>query len=399
MDAEAITDIVVYTLGQAADRSAALTGLRALLPNGDGAYGYLTWRYSEASGNKRSGVKTWAAQQDFSNLVEIVGIDTHIIESLVREHGPVLDSAAQAKNALNFEIRNLTEDDDFGPSIDDELRRSQGRLSFLRRALILLIASQQEDQRLWDLLDPLRPPRADQVIEMTSQLNRANNQLNKFISGVHRLLATDTSSLQTFFARSASDLTALREGRYDFLTLSLDGPVDSTSPEHSSRNDLQFAVLPPGELRRFLDGLRASNRHGGRPVDERRVAVLEELVEHFGQDRCTWHKGSPSSDGVDNRYLILSIRRAGEAGEDAVAISPLVGQHATYLVRHDRAEAEWRSLFARSKFDARLGGAKKLLFTSDGHTDPYKAMRRKIIGFIDATRPRAPSSQGAWRRW
>ncbi len=123
-------------------------------------------------------------------------------------------------------------------------------------------------------------------------------------------------------------------------------------------------------------------------MDVNRLAVLEDLEEHFGADRCDWYEGSESSKGVNNQYLVLVIRRGRRRGEDAVAISPLAGQHATYVVRGQCAEAHWASIFADAKFEARLQGARRLLFTSPGlHIDQYAAMRDKVITLLEC-RPR-----------
>jgi hypothetical protein len=130
--------------------------------------------------------------------------------------------------------------------------------------------------------------------------------------------------------------------------------------------------------------MRTSKLYSGHGVDEHRVTVLEDLQNHFGPDRCVWHKGSNSSSGIDNRYLVLAIKSANGSGENAVAISPLAGRHATYIVRRECAEADWKTLFAQPKFEARLRGARKLLFTTGiGHTDQYSAMREKIINLLE----------------
>ncbi|AYE99308.1 hypothetical protein C0J29_30520 (plasmid) [Mycobacterium paragordonae] len=67
-----------------------------------------------------------------------------------------------------------------------------------------------------------------------------------------------------------------------------------------------------------------------------------------------------------------------------MAISPLAGRHATYVVRHECADADWKSIFAHPKFEARLLGARKLLFTTRaGPSDQYRAMRDKIINLLE----------------
>jgi hypothetical protein len=81
---------------------------------------------------------------------------------------------------------------------------------------------------------------------------------------------------------------------------------------------------------------------------------------------------------------VLAIKSANGSGENAVAISPLAGRHATYVVRRECAEADWKILFSHPKFEARLRGARKLLFTTRAdQTDEYSAMRDKIIDLLE----------------
>ena len=84
------------------------------------------------------------------------------------------------------------------------------------------------------------------------------------------------------------------------------------------------------------------------------------------------------------RYLVLAITSANGSSEDAVAISPLAGRHATYVVRRECAEADWTILFACPNFEARLRGAWKLLFTTtDRGVDQYSAMRDKVVNLLE----------------
>ena len=75
---------------------------------------------------------------------------------------------------------------------------------------------------------------------------------------------------------------------------------------------------------------------------------------------------------------------ANGSGEDAAAISPLAGQHATYVVRRECAEADWANIFANPKFEARLRGARRLPFTTnDRHADQYRAMHDKVVTLLE----------------
>jgi hypothetical protein len=163
-------------------------------------------------------------------------------------------------------------------------------------------------------------------------------------------------------------------------------PVAGAGPvARPAANGLAFEVLPQGEqLRTFLGGLRKTRLYRGYQVDVDRLTVLEDLQAHYGAERCVWHVGSGSLNGIGNRYLVVTINSANGFDANAVAISPLAGRHATYVVRRECADADWKTLFAHPKFEARLLGARKLLFTTTpDHPDQYKAMRDKIIRLLE----------------
>ena len=236
------------------------------------------------------------------------------------------------------------------------------------------------------MLGGIRPPTRSQLVEITPPLMTAIDRLNDQISAVEALLSADDAALGRFFQRSRSELVALQDGRFDFLQQFPDVGSPSSGVSRQVIRGLPFTVLPEGEqLRRFLDGLRSSGLYRGYQVDVHRLTVLEYLEEYFGADLCDWYEGSESSKGVNNQYLVL--RSAKGSGENAVAISPLAGQHATYVVRHECAEAHWATIFANPKLEARLRGARRLLFTTpDSRTDQYTAMREKVITLLECHR-------------
>ena len=83
---------------------------------------------------------------------------------------------------------------------------------------------------------------------------------------------------------------------------------------------------------------------------------------------------------VSTHYVVLTIKSANGSGDHAVAISPLAGEHATYVVRSDCTEAHWMTLLAQSKPDAREQGARKFLFTG---SDAYSGMRAKVVDALE----------------
>lgn len=399
MDLAAVAGIVANKIEGDIDQEAIITYLQQLIPEGQGGYGYLTWRYSAADLSPETEPEPLSPHEDLVALAAVLDQEKQRLDGLIRAHGPILEKPRLAKRHVDSEFRELVDDDDIGRSAADELRRARAAFDFLRRAVVLTIACPEYDGRLWDMLELLQPPPVESLVETTPQLERAIRRLTTFIGAVQRLLATDQANLAEFYRNSHEQLLALQDRRYAFLRPFRDATSAPGLSPRQATADLGFEILPQGEqLRAFLGEIRSSQTFLGRRVDEHRLAVLEELQNHFGSDRCTWHRGNESSDGIDNRYLVLAISSTTGIGENAVAISPLAGRHATYIVRHDCVEADWRTLFSHPKFEARLQGARKLLFTpSNRHVDQYLGMRDRIIRLLECD-PREFRRRTAGRR-
>lgn len=383
MNLQAIADIVAANSTFAPDRKVIDTRLRQLAPSGLDGYGYLTWRYAATrSAHSEDGLTS--AHQDLVALAAVIDHEKQLLDELVREHGSILTKPDLAERVLDKEFHKLTADTG-RRSAADALRRTRASYEFLRGAVILAIASPGDGQRLWDVLRKVQPSTSGDLAASSPQLERARRRLADFSEMVQQLLATDDTNFAQFLRQSRVQLVSLQLKHYDFLRQFRDSAAGLRAVARQATPDLAFQVLPQGEqLRRFLGEIRASKRYRGYRIDEHRLTVLEDLQKHFGAHRCVWHRGSDSSDGIGIRYLVLAIQSANGSGENAVAISPLAGRHATYVVRRECAEADWKTLFAHPKFEARLLGARKLLFTaSPGHSDQYSAMRDKIIKLLE----------------
>jgi hypothetical protein len=92
--------------------------------------------------------------------------------------------------------------------------------------------------------------------------------------------------------------------------------------------------------------------------------------------------------------LVLTIKSDNGSGEHAVAISPLAGEHATYVVRADYADADWPTIFAKSKSEALTLGARRSPFThADNGIDQYTAMRHRVIRLLECPLHELPKRQ------
>lgn len=384
---DAAADTVLSKDAGQRHRDEVVACLRPFEPNEINGYGYLAWRHAlHRCQHWESASRT--VNDDLAAIAQVVDAEKQLLDRIVADNGAFLEHSGLAKRAMENEFRDLVDSEDIGRSAADELRRVRASDRFLRRAVVLAIASPDCDERLWQMLGGVRPPARSQLVETTPQLMTAIDRLDDQIAAVEALLSVNDAALGRFIQRSRSELVALQAGRFDFLVKFQDVGSPSSRVSHQLIRGLPFTVLPEGEqLRSFLDGLRSLGLYRGYQVDVHRLSVLEDLEQYFGADRCAWYEGSESSKGVNNEYLVLAIRSAKGFGENAVAISPLAGQHATYVVRHECAEAQWATIFANPKLEARLRGARRLLFTSpDGRTDQYSAMRKKVITLLECHR-------------
>lgn len=178
----------------------------------------------------------------------------------------------------------------------------------------------------------------------------------------------------------------------------IDEDIDSPDSElYAPVQELTFEVLPAGtDLRAYAEDLVASLGESERAhVDLQRVVVLEQVRQLWGEDSCYYARGKrsgkqlPDEAGnmVDEDYLLLIMQnldyRGNSLGENALAISPIAGKHAAYLVRHDTSAGTWREVLPLSKKDAREVGARDLRFTaSSGHT-AYTMMTEKVRALLN----------------
>ncbi len=383
-DPQSVTDLIMNLDAELTDRDEILARVTEFSPDNTGNYGYLGWRFTAAHRLADSGQHASTPQHDLAIIARVVEAETEFLERIVRTRGPIFDQAGLALRTLEDQFGDLAED--FGSSEADVRRRVRNRDSFLRSAVVLTIAAPGSDQRLWDMLGQCRPP--DAPAETSGEFDAAMGRLTANITGVESLLAVDELALERFFAAARTELAALRAGRYSFLRQFRDLEPSAAANSRRAVGGLPFEVLPPGEkIREFLNGIRAAGRYNGYEIDDHRVAVLDEITEHFGGDRCALYRGTASSNGINDTYLVLTIKSDNGTDDHAVAISPLAGVDATFVVRVGCAEADWPVVFAQSKAEASDLGAHRFLFTaSDGGGDRYSGMRDKVITLLECER-------------
>lgn len=383
-DPQSIADLIMNLDTGATDRDEILTRIAEFSPDNVGHYGYLAWRFSAAHRLAGTGQHHGTPQHDLAIIARVVDSETEFLERVLRTCGPILDRVGLARRTMEGQFGDLA--DDFGQSAADERRRARARDSFLRTAVVLAIADPGVDQRLWDMLDQCRPPVT--LVETNGELEAAMARLTDNVAAVESLLAVDEVALDQFFAAARSELDAMRAGRYDFLRQFRDLEPAAGTNSRRAVGALPFEVLPRGEkIREFLNGIRDAGRYNGYEIDDQRVAVLDEIAEHFGGDRCALYTGAASSNGINDKYLILTIECYNGTEHHAATISPLAGVDATFVVRVGCAKADWGYVFAQSKAEAVKLGAHRFLFTANhGGTDRYSGMRDKVIALLECAR-------------
>ncbi|SKO15761.1 translation initiation factor IF-2 [Mycobacteroides abscessus subsp. bolletii] len=386
MDVSAVSAIV---LGTKANQVVAWEVIRADVelfdPRPSAGYGYLAWRWvrvqrrlPQQQGQQRSSV-------DLGAIGQVVADERQLLERIKESAGAVFEHPSLAKVALERGFDELIDSDDIGRSVSDELRHIRDKGTFLRRAIVYTIAAPHLADRVWSMLDQIGPPAQDQLVEVTPALTSAIDGLASELAAAEALLSCDEAALTDWLGRARAELLTLQTGRLDYLRAFRDAAAPPVIVQHDIEG-LSFALLPQGDqLRSFLAGMRSAGLYRGRRVDARRLTVLDAVEKHFGATRCRWYEGSGDSRGVNNRYLVLAVQLGHSGREHAVAVSPLAGEHATFVVRHECADAHWARVFAGSKFDARNHGARRLVFTAGGSgpDDRYEAMAAKLIALLE----------------
>ncbi|OQZ94708.1 hypothetical protein BST10_17765 [Mycolicibacter algericus DSM 45454] len=346
--------------------------------------GYLAWRFCETYTRPGQVID----DSDMGQLQRMRSIVLDVKELAARlssQYGRFLEKRPHlARQALQKELDKADLDASWR-SPDDALRRARSSLTFLRHAVILTFGSEDYQGKLHPLLDQLMPPPEAPAGDAPRNVIAAIGNLRRMITLVEEFFSGETDDRPLLCGVSRDEVLAVEAGEFDFL---VDLPAaDAEVSALVALEDLPFQVLPPGELvQSFVDALRRSGGSLERTVDPRRTQVLQDLAEHFDQRRCTVTRGAFSAAYEDNGYVVLRLPVAGGAGEDAVAISPFKGEHATYVVRHGcGAKRPWTAVLSQPKREAKALGARRLTFqvNLDHGIDVYEAMLSKLIALLE----------------
>lgn len=349
--------------------------------NGSTYFGYLSWRFADFS--TRPGHSPDRSPADTVEILSsIVREDKELIARIENEYGNFLEGSSRlAQRAIDLEFERIDLDDSWH-SGDGALRRSRASMRFLRKAVVLTLASGDYPDRLLPMLNQLKPPAAVQFNDaLPRNVTVAVTNLRRMATLVQELFDGDEVQLETLCERGCTELLALKGGHFDFLTDQAVTPVaDQADPAVAGQ--LPFVILPPGErIQSIVGDLRKSALYRQHEVDFGRIKVLTDLSEMIGPQHCSLYSGIFPSSGRDNGYMVLVIAFE-DYGEDAVAVSPWKNEHATYVVR--QSEVPWQSVLSRTKDEAIQLGARRLHFKPNPEhgMDQHEAMREKILALL-----------------
>lgn len=209
----------------------------------------------------------------------------------------------------------------------------------------------------------------------------------------------DPVGFKTRMQRDRADLHLGRYGfldRYLFLSAQRNSETGQKNPAGAADTEepstpaarLTFTILPDDQgVAGFVTErvqFHAQRPSGSRFIaDRNRTEVLSRLAAWVGLQHCTLYRGDITTDtyplneeNITEDYLVLVIDTA--TGQNAVAISPARGRHATFLVRHDVSPLPWREVFALPKRSAKDLGARRMRFQQRWPMDEYEAMFQKV---------------------
>ncbi len=196
---------------------------------------------------------------------------------------------------------------------------------FLRKAVVLTLASEDYPERLGPMLNQLKPPASVQFNRaLPAHVKIAVETLWEKLDQVEELFAGDF--LGELYMFGQAELHGIHSGELDFLieTASAATPTD----QQQRIGDLPFVILPPGErIQSIVGTLKQSARYRDREVDFERIRVLIDLSEMIGIEHCSLYSGIFPSSGRDNGYVVLVVAFE-DYGEDAIAVSPWKNEHA-----------------------------------------------------------------------
>lgn len=379
---DAVVDLALAVGSNLPGRAVITDSIGLFAPDREGEYGGLALRCAIMSDRRQS---TLTAAAETKRELAVLARVVDGAKILAAQLQP--DCSARAHQLLDREFDKMCDLEDIGGSEEDDKRRIRQQISFVSTAQMLLVLNPEIDSALWDMLGAMQAPSfTDGSVSVA--LQALADTLARSLETLRGVLDAEPSALARFVDRSQAEIADLLGGSFDWLLQFRDLHVPSTPRE------LDFEILPPEPTwEALVRTIRTTRGAGHYELDERRLAVLTALEKHFGPRRCAWYRGHRKADGINADYLVLAITIRPGVEHHAVAASPLAGEHATYVVRAQQSDADWQAILARTKPEARHGGARRFAFIDgrDG-VDQYDYMRERVLNYLNEGRNRGDAA-------
>lgn len=179
--------------------------------------------------------------------------------------------------------------------------------------------------------------------------------------------------------------------------INIDNEEDAvtSSSENANFMELDWEPLPPGEeLKKFAEEIvelvQSRLAKGSKvEIDLSRLGILHQVKESWDKGNSGYAKGRLKKRGMISRdgkscpdeYIVLWLEEQlpnGSVLTHAIAESPIVGPHATYVHREDTYGFDWKDIFSLPKSDAREFGARSIRHESLDGEDIIDGMVRKV---------------------
>ncbi len=378
-----LTDLVMAQSNRPLDAEDVTARIGAFEEDSDLGCGYLAWRYHEIC-TRPGHVADDSVEGQLAVMATLVCDEKALLARLSSQYGPFLEGGPHLPERAIIAELDKVDTDASWRSPDDALRRCRTSMTCLRHVTVISFGTADGFSLLRPILKELTPPDAARVVNVPLNVAAAASNLTRMIGLVNELIGVDDPA--ELRERGREELLALQDGEFDCLA---DLPDRSQPREQPLPGDLPFEVLPPGELlSSFVDELRSSGTYLGREVDRQRLDVLIDVAKRFPSRASTMHRGAFNASGRDNGYVVLRLALPGGEGEDAIAISPWKGEHATFVVRHGCGKRRpWPEVLSKTKKEAKELGAHRLVFRVDlaYRITIYEAMVSRIVALLTCT--------------
>lgn len=153
-------------------------------------------------------------------------------------------------------------------------------------------------------------------------------------------------------------------------------------PEGTSIVDLAKAELEDDQTTESEDSEVVVDRY-----DFRRLELLQDIVDLYGNNRVNIYKSRPSTIGTEPYYVAeIVVSSDDESRTIAIAESPVYA-NATYVVDESDSAGTWEEVLQLTKKEAREVGAHRLIHPARSKDFDIELHKQRILEYVSLTIP------------